>query len=76
MVRPAILTHLTAGLAGHDWVDDDDSAYTFTRVLSLPKLILALETWHVITLKPDLVRLMYSRFNVATEQTKVIFRVC
>lgn len=60
-----------SGLAGADWMDDDDSMLSFTRALSLPKLVLALETWHVLTLRPDVIRLMFTKYDAPADHAKV-----
>ena len=59
-----------SGLAGTDWMDDDDSALSFTRALSLPKLVLALETWHVLTLRPDIVRVIFMKFDAPGQKVR------
>ncbi len=64
-----------SGLAGADWMDDDDSALSFTRALSLPKLVLALETWHVLTLRPDVVRTMFLKFDAPGQKVRTVCRL-
>lgn len=64
------------GLATGDWMDDDDVSLSFTRALSLPKLVLALEAWHMLTLRPEVVRGMFGgRVDAANDRNnKVLAR--
>jgi hypothetical protein len=68
-VSRGLVESRAAPLSGTDWGEDDDPVTA--RVLSLPKLVLVLEAWHVITLRRDLVRFMFARFDSARDNTKV-----
>lgn len=49
---------------------EDEDAHSNARI-ALPKLVLALECWSLLTSRPDFVRHVYSQFDATPDRAKV-----
>lgn len=57
--------------APRPYEDDDGDDGTVTGMAGLPKLVLALECWHMLTQQPQFLRHVFTDFDATAERTKV-----